>query len=121
MAPNGKGVVTASADKTVKFWDFAVRKADGALTLALARTVTLTDDALSLAFSADGKLLAVSLLDSTVKVFFADTLKFFLSLYGHKLPVTTIAMSPDSRLLVSGGAGAKSDASCYCAYCFRAC
>jgi U3 small nucleolar RNA-associated protein 12 len=36
--------------------------------------------------SADGRLIAVSLLDSTIKVFFVDTLKFFLSLYGHKLP-----------------------------------
>ena len=36
-----------------------------------------------------GKLLAVALLDCTVKVFFLDSLKFFLSLYGHKLPVST--------------------------------
>ena len=31
------------------------------------------------------QLLAVSLLDATVKVFYLDTLKFFLSLYGHKV------------------------------------
>ena len=36
-----------------------------------------------------GRLLAVALLDCTVKVFFLDSLKFFLSLYGHKLPVST--------------------------------
>ena len=30
------------------------------------------------------------------KVFFADTLKFFLSLYGHKLPVTAMDISGDS-------------------------
>jgi hypothetical protein len=30
------------------------------------------------------QLLAVSLLDATVKVFYMDSLKFFLSLYGHK-------------------------------------
>lgn len=29
----------------------------------------------------------MALLDCTVKVFFLDSLKFFLSLYGHKLPV----------------------------------
>lgn len=34
-----------------------------------------------------GKLLAVALLDCTIKVFFLDSLRFFLSLYGHKLPV----------------------------------
>lgn len=45
----------------------------------------MTDDVLAVKFSPDGRFLAVSLLDSTVKVFFQDTLKFFLSLYGHKV------------------------------------
>jgi len=45
----------------------------------------MTDDVLSVKYSPDGKLLAVSLLDSTVKVFYQDSLKFFLSLYGHKV------------------------------------
>jgi WD40 repeat protein len=51
-----------------------------------------------------GKFLAVALLDSTIKIFFADTLKFFLSLYGHKLPVLSMDISSDSTLLVSGSA-----------------
>jgi U3 small nucleolar RNA-associated protein 12 len=45
----------------------------------------MTDDVLAVKYSPDHKLLAVSLLDSTVKVFFQDSLKFFLSLYGHKV------------------------------------
>ena len=45
----------------------------------------MTDDVLSVRYSPNGKLLAVALLDSTVKVFYQDTLKFFLSLYGHKV------------------------------------
>ena len=44
------------------------------------------------------------MLDSTVKVFFVDSLKFFLSLYGHKLPVTTLDISSDSSLIVTGSA-----------------
>lgn len=47
----------------------------------------MTDDVLSVKYSPNGKLLAVSLLDSTVKVFYQDSLKFFLSLYGHKVSV----------------------------------
>jgi U3 small nucleolar RNA-associated protein 12 len=31
------------------------------------------------------RLIAVAVLDATVKVFHEDTLKFFLSLYGHKV------------------------------------
>jgi hypothetical protein len=45
----------------------------------------MADDILSVRYSPNGKLLAVALLDSTVKVFYQDTLKFFLSLYGHKV------------------------------------
>ena len=37
-------------------------------------------------------------------MFFADTLKFFLSLYGHKLPVTAMDLSSDSALIATGGA-----------------
>ena len=46
----------------------------------------------------------MALLDSTIKLFFTDTLKFFLSLYGHKLPVLSMDISSDSALLVSGAA-----------------
>jgi WD40 repeat protein len=38
------------------------------------------------------------------KVFFVDTLKFFLSLYGHKLPVTAMDISSDSTLIATGSA-----------------
>lgn len=49
------------------------------------RTLKMTDDVLSVRYTPDGKLLAIALLDATVKVFYQDTLKFFLSLYGHKV------------------------------------
>ena len=47
---------------------------------------------------------AVALLDSTVKVFHDDSLKFFLSLYGHKLPVMSMDISDDGALLATGSA-----------------
>ena len=56
--------------------------------LVHTRTLKMTDDVLSVRYSPNGKLLAVSLLDSTVKVFYQDSLKFFLSLYGHKVDST---------------------------------
>jgi U3 small nucleolar RNA-associated protein 12 len=37
-------------------------------------------------------------------VFFSDSLKFFVSLYGHKLPVLTMDISSDGALLASGSA-----------------
>lgn len=53
--------------------------------LVHTRTLKMSDDVLSLRYSPNSRLLAVSLLDSTVKIFYQDTLKFFLSLYGHKV------------------------------------
>lgn len=91
VRPDKKGLVTAGADKEVKFWDFgAIVQEEQAetskrLTIVHSRTLQLTDEVLCVKYSADQKLVAVSLLDSTVKVFYEDTLKFFLNLYGHKV------------------------------------
>ena len=60
---------------------------------------------LSLFWTSQDKLLvAVGLIDCTVKIFFDDTLKFFLSLYGHKLPVMCLDISYDGNILISGSA-----------------
>ncbi|WFD25221.1 beta transducin [Malassezia nana] len=101
--PSGLSAVTGSADKQVKFWDFemAPGEQESQLSLVHVRTLKLTDDVLCTRFSPDGRLLAVSLLDNTVKVFYVDSLKFFLSLYGHKLPVLSLDISGDSKLCVT--------------------
>ncbi|CAL9690674.1 unnamed protein product [Knipowitschia caucasica] len=108
LAPDQRGVVTGGADKTVKFWDFELVKDEETtkkrLTLKHARTLQLEEDVLCVKFSPDHRLLAVSLLDCTVKVFYTDSLKFFLSLYGHKLPVLCLDISHDSTLIATGSA-----------------
>jgi U3 small nucleolar RNA-associated protein 12 len=60
------------------------------LTLNHTKTLKMSDDVLSVRYSPNGKLLAVALLDSTVKIFYQDTLKFFLSLYGHKVSLRVL-------------------------------
>ncbi|KAI9332206.1 quinon protein alcohol dehydrogenase-like superfamily [Obelidium mucronatum] len=106
--PDRRGITTGSADKDVKFWEFALMEEKGSgtkkLTLTHVRTLKLNEDVLAIRHSHDGKLLAVSLLDSTVKVFYADTLKFFLSLYGHTLPVLSMDISSDGTLIATGSA-----------------
>ena len=91
-------LVTGSVDKMVHFWKLDMASPS----LSLDRSLQVPDGALCLRFSPNGKLLAVSLLDSTIRVFYADTLKFFLSLYGHKLPVLSLDISSDNTLLLSG-------------------
>jgi U3 small nucleolar RNA-associated protein 12 len=120
MSPDLRGIASGGADKSVKFWQFelVVDKAveeedeDGQMrghggkrmSLTHTKTLQLEEDVLCVRFSPDQRLIAVSLLDSTVKIFFADTLKFFLSLYGHKFPVLCMDISYDSTTIITGGA-----------------
>ncbi len=56
----------------------------------------MTDDIQCLKWSPNGQYYAVALLDQSVKVFFADSDKIFLQLYGHKLPVLGFDISSDN-------------------------
>ncbi|KIE03390.1 WD domain-containing protein, partial [Metarhizium majus ARSEF 297] len=110
--PDGRSVVSGSADKTAKFWEFKIvqeeilgtKRTTPKLKLVQSRTLKVSDDILSLKFSPDAKLLAMALLDNTVKVFFVDSLKLYLNLYGHKLPVLSMDISYDSKLIVTSSA-----------------
>ncbi|CAI2344853.1 unnamed protein product [Caenorhabditis sp. 36 PRJEB53466] len=102
--PDGEGFMTASADKTVRFWSF-VLVTEGSrkrISVRAQKVLELPDEALAACFSPDGKFLVVALLNNTCSVYFVDTLKFFVSLYGHSLPVTCVDIAPTSRLCVTG-------------------
>eukprot|EP00775_Hariotina_reticulata_P013414 gene13414-13542_t len=141
LLPDKSGFVSGSADKTIKFWTWAVTttnqqedaeaaaaagnkakkqkkataeegRGQGSANVVVVRQLgfketrglQMSEDVLCVRVSPDGRLLAASLLDATIKVYYIDSLKFFLSLYGHKLPALTLDISSDSTLLVSGSA-----------------
>lgn len=109
LMPDLRGCVTGGGDNTVKFWSFELitdpndnnRKV---LSLIHKNTLQLEENILSVKVTPDGKYVACALLDSTVKIFFMDSFKFFLSLYGHKLPVLCLDVCYDNTLLASGSA-----------------
>ncbi|XP_056415962.1 WD repeat-containing protein 3 [Hyla sarda] len=110
LSPDQRGFTTGGADKCVKFWEFELvndesdAQSSRRLAVKQSRVLQMDEDVLCVRFSPDGRLLAVSLLDCTVKIFFVDTLKFFLSLYGHKLPVLCMDISHDSAIILTGSA-----------------
>lgn len=109
------GLVTGSADKMVKFWEVETQD-DGSddeesnhaghPMVVHTRTLESSDDVIAVrySYSHEKRMVFVSTLDSQIKVFFDDSLKFFLSLYGHSLPALALDASDDDTILASGGA-----------------
>ncbi|KAK7588108.1 hypothetical protein V9T40_005353 [Parthenolecanium corni] len=107
LLPNKLGCVTCSSDCTVKIWNFELVKNEHqmmVLSLLHVKTLQLQEPILDVRVTADSNLIAAALLDSTVQIFFMDSLKFFLNLHGHKLPVTCLDTSYDSSLIATGSA-----------------
>lgn len=109
LLPDLRGCATGGGDTTVKTWTFELipNKTDEnikTLSLLHQNTLKLEETVLCIKISPNSKFIAVALLDSTVKIFFLDTFKFYLSLYGHKLPVLCLDISYDSKIIATGSA-----------------
>ena len=46
-------------------------------------------------FTPDASLVAVALLDASIRLLFTDSFELFLTLYGHKLPVLSVCTASD--------------------------
>ena len=77
---------------------------DEGISLEWVKTLEMDEDIHCVRYTPSGKHYVASLLDSTIRVFYSDSDKPFLSLYGHKLPVLSLDVSSDNTLLVSGSA-----------------
>lgn len=64
----------------------------------------LNEDIHCVKFSPNGMFYAVSLLNYSINIYYSDSDKQYLSLYGHKLPALSFDISSDDQLLISGSA-----------------
>jgi U3 small nucleolar RNA-associated protein 12 len=118
QSPFSNSFVSGGADKEVKFWQFVSVSDGGEQRVGFTQTkaMTMTDEVMCVRMTKSNKFvriwcvwrswrqLCVSLMDGTTRVFYADSLTFFLSLYGHRLPVLCADASDDDALLVTGSA-----------------
>jgi WD40 repeat protein len=94
FSPDGKRVVTASADKTARLWDAETGKPIAVLT-------GHEDMVFSAAFSADGTRIVTASKDNTARLWDAKTGRQILVLSGHTDLVAGAAFSPDGKRVVT--------------------
>ena len=95
-------IVTCSNDKTIKFWNLEFNDENDEISLDFENEMNVLDSVNCALATPDLKFFSYALLDNTIKVFYFDTMKIHLNLYGHKMPVTHYDISDDGILLVSG-------------------
>ncbi|WP_437727535.1 nSTAND1 domain-containing NTPase [Sorangium sp. So ce861] len=95
FSPDGKRIVTASADRTARVWS-----ADGAGQPLVLRGHE--DTVYSAAFSPDGERIVTASADRTARVWSADGTGEPLVLRGHEDWVRTATFSPDGERIVTG-------------------
>ena len=98
------GIETCAADNCIKFWEFDLKLIDNKknFTLKLKKTVKCEDEVLCIKSSKDGKYFAAGLLNNTVQIFFYKTMEYYLTLYGHKFPISCMDINDNCDIIVSG-------------------
>ena len=100
FTPEGKSLISASCDRTIKLWDVETGK----------NTATLRGHAnaiLALALSRDGKMLASADGDGQIKLWNAVTGKNIATISESPEDLLTLALSPDGRILASATSQSK--------------
>ena len=110
FSPDGQQLVSVSWDKTVRLWDVKTGS-------QLRKFSGHTEEVVAVAFSPDGRSVLSGSWDKTLRLWDVKTGKELRRFLGHTQPaapkgytnkimaVTSVAFSPDGRLIVSGSGG----------------
>lgn len=96
----GGQLITSSEDGLVKFWSFGVTE-EGSVSLNLEREFDAGHSISAIRVDGPQKHILCALYDNTVRIYFLDTLRFKLVLYGHSMPITSMAISSTAEKLVT--------------------
>jgi len=97
FAPDGKTLISASADKTIKLWNLE----NATLRCTLSGHLSLIE---TIALSLDGCILASGSWDHTIKIWHLPTEKLITTLTEHSGWIKSVVISQDGKTLVSGSA-----------------
>lgn len=103
---DAKTLVTGGADKRVCFWGFDNVLVGTGGELELTRVLEMPDQVLCIrvVYERERPLLLVSMMDSTIRSYFMDSLEPYLNFYGHRLPCMSVDVSSDGNVLATGSA-----------------
>ena len=99
FSPDGRFVVSASSDKTIKLWDLASGR--------LLRTFEHPESVYEVKFSRDGQSMLSAGQDNTARLWDVATGQLLRTFEGHTDAVNSVTYSPDGRQVLSGSSDKK--------------
>lgn len=71
--------------------------------MAVINVISMKENIRDAIFTKNGEMYAVSLYNNNIQIYYCNSNKLFLELYGHSLPILSFQLTSDDTILISGG------------------